>query len=74
VWSSRWNDWQGKPKYSDKTCSISTLSAINPTWPEAGSNTGSHGGKPVTEWTDCYDERLFILKIVSTHEIANGTS
>jgi hypothetical protein len=22
VWSNRWNDWQGKPKYSEKTCPV----------------------------------------------------
>jgi hypothetical protein len=33
LWSSRWNEkWQGKPKYSEKTCPISTLSTTNPTW------------------------------------------
>jgi hypothetical protein len=27
-----WNkDWQGKPKYSDKTCPSATLSTTNPT-------------------------------------------
>jgi hypothetical protein len=25
-----------------------TLSTTNPTWPDLGSNPGSHGGKPVT--------------------------
>jgi hypothetical protein len=35
VWSSRWNEnWQGKPKYSEKTCSNATLSTTNPTWSE----------------------------------------
>jgi hypothetical protein len=24
VWSSRWNEWQGKPKYSKKNCSSAT--------------------------------------------------
>jgi hypothetical protein len=23
-WSSRWKDWQGEPKYSEKTCSNAT--------------------------------------------------
>jgi hypothetical protein len=31
-WSNWWNeDWQGKPKYSEKTCPSATLSTINPT-------------------------------------------
>jgi hypothetical protein len=49
VWSSRWIDnWQGKPKYSKKACSNATLSTINPTWPDLGSNPGRRGGKPAT--------------------------
>jgi hypothetical protein len=49
LWSSRWNeDWQGKPKYSEKTCPSATLSNTNPTWPDLGSNPGRRGGKPAT--------------------------
>jgi hypothetical protein len=43
VWSSRWNaNWQGKLKYSEKTCPNASLSTTNPTWP----NPGRRGGKP----------------------------
>jgi hypothetical protein len=39
--SSRWNEnWQGKPKYSEKTCPSTTLSITNPTWPDLNSNLG----------------------------------
>jgi hypothetical protein len=32
-WRNWWNkDWQGKPKYSEKTCPSATLSTTNPTW------------------------------------------
>jgi hypothetical protein len=33
-WRSWWNErfWQGKPKYSEKTCPKATLSTINPTF------------------------------------------
>jgi hypothetical protein len=31
VWSTRWNEWQGKPKYSEETCPSATLSATNST-------------------------------------------
>jgi hypothetical protein len=32
LWSSWWNEhWQGKPKYSEKTCPSATLSTTNPT-------------------------------------------
>jgi hypothetical protein len=49
LWSSWWNeDWQGKPKYSEKTRPSATLSTTNPTWPDVGSNPGRRGGKPAT--------------------------
>jgi hypothetical protein len=49
LWSSRWNEnWQGKPKHSEKTCPSATLFATNPTWPDLGSNPGRLGGKPAT--------------------------
>jgi hypothetical protein len=33
LWSNRLNaNWQGKPKYSEKTCPSATLSTTNPTW------------------------------------------
>jgi hypothetical protein len=41
-------NWQGKPKYSEKTCPGVTLSTTNPTWPDPGLNPGRRGGKPVT--------------------------
>jgi hypothetical protein len=37
-WSSRWNDWQGKPKYSEKSFISAALSTTNPTCPDPGSN------------------------------------
>jgi hypothetical protein len=45
--SNWWNDWQGKPKYSEKTCPSAALSTTNPTCcPDA--NPGRPGGKPAT--------------------------
>jgi hypothetical protein len=42
-----WNDWQGKPKYSEKTCPNAALSNTNPTYcPDA--NPCRRGGKPAT--------------------------
>jgi hypothetical protein len=41
-------DWQGKPKYSEKTCPSATLSTTNPAWPDPSSNVGRCGGKPAT--------------------------
>jgi hypothetical protein len=46
LWRNLWNeDWQGKPKYSYPSA---TLSTTNPTWLDPGSNPGRHGGKPGT--------------------------
>jgi hypothetical protein len=40
-----WNDWRGKPKYSEKTCPSATLSTTNSTsYPDA--NPGRIGGEP----------------------------
>jgi hypothetical protein len=48
-WRIWWNDdWQGKPKFSEKTCPSATLSATNPTWPDPGANPGRRGGNPAT--------------------------
>jgi hypothetical protein len=42
-----WNDWQGKPKYSEKSCPSAALSTTNPTCcPDV--NPGRRGGKPAT--------------------------
>jgi hypothetical protein len=49
LWSDRWNEnWQGKLKYSEKTCPSDTLFTTNSTWPDPGSNPGCCGGKPAT--------------------------
>jgi hypothetical protein len=49
VWRDWWNeDWQGKPKYSEKTCPSATLSTTNPTWLDPGSNPGRRDRKPAT--------------------------
>jgi hypothetical protein len=59
----RWNeDWQGKPKYSEKTCPSATLSTTNPTW----SNPGRRCGEPATNrlstgatsWAGCKAPRI----------------
>jgi hypothetical protein len=49
LWSNRWNaNWQGKPKYCEKTCPSATLSTTNPIWPDLGWYPGRRGGKPAT--------------------------
>jgi hypothetical protein len=51
VWSSRWYEWQGKPKYSEKTCPSATLSTTNPTWPDPCSHPDSAvGSRRLTVW------------------------
>jgi hypothetical protein len=50
VWSSRWNEnWQGKPKYSEKTCPSDTWSTKNSTKPDLCSNSGRRDGNPATK-------------------------
>jgi hypothetical protein len=49
LWINWWNeDWQAKPKYSEKTCPSATLSTTNPTWLDPGLNPGRRGEKPAT--------------------------
>jgi hypothetical protein len=52
MFSCRWNEnWQGKPKYSEKTCPSANLSTTNPTRPELGSNTSRNGrNRRLTAW------------------------
>jgi hypothetical protein len=48
-WRMWWNkDWQGKPKYSEKTFPCATLSTTNSTWSDPGANSGRRGGKTAT--------------------------
>jgi hypothetical protein len=45
-----WNEnWQGKPKYLEKTCPSAILSTTIPTRPDLGSNSGP----PQWEASDC---------------------
>jgi hypothetical protein len=49
VWSNWWTEnWQGKPKYSEKTYPSATSPTTDLTWPDLGSNLGRRGGKPAT--------------------------
>jgi hypothetical protein len=52
--SSRLNEnWQGKLKYSERTCPSATLSTTNSTWHDLGSNPGLRGRKPATNRLSC---------------------
>jgi hypothetical protein len=49
LWRNWWNEnWQGKPKYSEKTYPRATLSTTNPTWLDPVLNPSRCGGKPAT--------------------------
>jgi hypothetical protein len=49
LWSDRWKaNWEGKPKYSEKSYPSVTVSTRNHTWPDTGSNPDRRGGKPET--------------------------
>jgi hypothetical protein len=62
LWRNWWNeDWQGKPKYSDKTCPSATLSTTNPTWLDPGLNPGRRGGK-LELWRVPWTHRSFLTE------------
>jgi hypothetical protein len=42
------NEWQGKPKYSKKTCPSAALSTKDRTWLDPGSNLSHRSGKPLS--------------------------
>jgi hypothetical protein len=52
LWRNWWHkDWDGKPKYAEKTCPSATLSTTTPTtptWLDSGLNPARRGGKPAT--------------------------
>jgi hypothetical protein len=60
-WRIWWNEWQKKPKYSEKTCLSAILSTTNPTWPDPGLNLGRRGGKPATNRFSYGTALLFVL-------------
>jgi hypothetical protein len=72
LWRSWWNeDWQGKPKYSEETCSSATLSTINPTSSDPGSNPDCCSGKPVTNRLS-YDVTLSELITKKTYKLCHN--
>jgi hypothetical protein len=46
-------NWQGKPKYSEKACPSASLSTAIPHDLTPGSNSGLRGGKPATNRLSC---------------------
>jgi hypothetical protein len=57
------NDWQGKPKYSEKTCPSAALSTTNPTCcPYA--NPGRRGGKPASNrWASARPSQFILCSL-----------
>jgi hypothetical protein len=51
VWSNRWNAWQRKPKYSQKTCSNAAFSTTNAACLDPGPNPGRRSWKSATNGT-----------------------
>jgi hypothetical protein len=51
-WRNWWNEnWQGKPRYSEKTCPSANLSTTNPTWPDrARTRAAAVGSQRLTAW------------------------
>jgi hypothetical protein len=51
-WRIWWNeDWQGKPKYSEETCSSATLSTTNQTWgTRVRTRAAAVGSHQLTAW------------------------
>jgi hypothetical protein len=81
-WSNE--DWQGKPKYSEKTCPTATFSTTNSTWIDPGSNPGRRGGNPATHrliygaasyWLYCHDYTgcFMMTRLLSNTSISNST-
>jgi hypothetical protein len=49
IWCN--DDWQGKPKYSEKTCPSATLSTTNITWPDrARTRAVAVGSRRLPAW------------------------
>jgi hypothetical protein len=67
MWRNWWNeDWQGKPKYSEKICPSATLCTTNPTWLDPGFNPGCRGGKPATNRLS-YGAAHFMPRLLAFH-------
>jgi hypothetical protein len=62
-------DWQGKPKYSEKPCPSATMSTTNPTWLDPGLNLGRRRGKAATNrlrsaiyYSGCHENVALLAK------------
>jgi hypothetical protein len=75
VWSSLWNNWQGKSKNLQKTCPSAALSTTNATRSYLGSNPSRRGGKPAANRLNCGTALLFsslkTAEIIHNHQNEN---
>jgi hypothetical protein len=67
-WRIWWNDgWQGKLKYSEKSCPSDTLSTTNLTWPDqARTQAATVGSQELTTWATAR-RRCLLEKVSSNH-------
>jgi hypothetical protein len=63
-----WNDWQGKPKYSEKTCPNAALSITNPTCCRTRTRATAVGSQRLTAWAtarprsgECWKKKNFAM-------------
>jgi hypothetical protein len=71
LWRSWWNeDWQGKPKYWEKTCPVPLCPPEIP--PDLGSNPGRGGGKPATNRLSYGTARDVTLQNGSRQQVHRG--
>jgi hypothetical protein len=78
-WRNWWNEWQGKPKYSEKTCPDATLSITNPLdqtrdWTRVtavGSQrlTASAMARPWMFISPCIDYTIFWLVVITDQKV-----
>jgi hypothetical protein len=62
VWSSRCNEnWQAKPKYSEKTCPSAILYTTNHTWPRDRTWVAAVGSRRLTAWAMAQPYMPFLL-------------
>jgi hypothetical protein len=67
VWNTRWNEnWQEKPKYSEKTCPSATLSTINATWYTWDqARAAGVGSRRLTAWATAWRDNQLLLSLAS---------
>jgi hypothetical protein len=48
------NEWQGKPKFLERTSPSAALSTTDPTWLVPGLDLGRRGGNPAINHVSCW--------------------